>query len=92
MSKSYTIQDGQSIYDAGTQLYGNLDSIVALIKASGVDNLNASLSSGQIMTYEVTNEVVSNQFSVDGTIVNTSNPLVVGTGDYNADYNEDYNT
>jgi hypothetical protein len=91
MSKKYTIQDGQSIYDASTQLYGGLDSIVQLAKDSGIDNLNASLNSGQIITYEVTNEVVSNQFSIDGTIVSTSKPLVVGLGDYNEDYNQDYN-
>lgn len=92
MSKNYTIQDGQSVYDIAIQLEGGLDNIVNLLKDNSIDGLNSNLSSGQVINYEPTNEVVSTQFGLDGTIVNTSDPKVVGEGDYNLDYNLDFNS
>ena len=92
MSKTYKIQDGQSVYDIAIQLEGGLDNIVNLLQTNSIDGLNSSLSSGQEVTYTPTNEVVSRQFSIDGTIVNTSDPKVVGLGDFNLDFNLDFNS
>ena len=92
MSKNYTIQDGQSVYDVAIQLQGGLDNIVSLLKDNGVDGLNSSLSSGQTITYEPNGEIISSQFNIDGTIVNTSDPKVVGLGDFNLDFNLDFDS
>jgi hypothetical protein len=92
MSKTYKIQDGQSVYDIAIQLEGGIDNIVSLLQANNIEGLNSTLSSGQDINYTPTGEVVSRQFGIDGTIVNTSDPKVVGFGDYNLDYNLDFNS
>lgn len=92
MSNTYKIQDGQSVYDIAIQLEGGVDNIVALLKANDIEGLNSTLSSGQNINYTPTGEVISRQFGINGTIVNTSDPKIVGTGDYNLDYNLDFNS
>ncbi len=92
MSSTYLVQDGQSVYDVTIQLQGGLDSIVTFLQANNINGLNSNLSSGQVITYEPTGEVISSQFGIDGTIVNTSDPKVVGEGDYNLDFNLDFNS
>lgn len=92
MSKIFTVQDGQSIYDVSTQLVGGLDNLVNMLRDNNIDGVNSNLSSGQSITYSPTNEAISRQFELDGTIVNTSDPKVVGLGDFNLDFNLDFDS
>lgn len=91
---NYSVQDGQSIYDVVSQLYGTMDNIVDLLSdnRATIDSVDSSLSSGQKVDFTVTNEVVSSQFRTDGTIVNTSDPLTISGHAFNLDFNLDFDS
>ncbi len=90
----YIVQDGQSIIDVVSQLYGGLDSLSTFLNDNreNIGSVDSSLSSAQEVLYTRNNEIISNRFSRDGTIVNTSDPRTSEGYDFNLDFNTDFSS
>ena len=86
-----TAQDGQSIFDIALQQYGTLEGCIDVVfNNESIANLNSNLHSGQVLTVQAVNNVTVNRFSLNNTVINTSDPKLQDATQYSNAYDESY--
>src|SRR5688572_3154586 len=74
--KTYTVREGQSLFDLALQLYGDVTKVYEIIKLNPVSipNIMARNLKGLTINYEVQNNEVANRYATEGTIISTLYP------------------
>jgi len=91
--EKHTIQDRQNIFDAGLQLYGDVEQIFDFLVKNDI-SLDSSLRAGDVILYddELGNENVKDFIKTEGVIYNNSQDsmFIIEEGDFNDDFDNDY--
>jgi len=91
--EKHTIQDRQNIFDAGLQLYGDVEQIFDFLVKNDI-SLDSSLRAGDVILYDddLGNENVKDFIKTEGVIYNNSQDsmFIIEEGDFNDDFDNDY--
>ena len=89
---TYTIQEGQTIFDVALQLYGDVSQVYTIIKANPtqLESILTRNLSGKVITYELQDNDIANYFRTNAIIIATEYPRFNTLSAYSSAFSSSY--